>query len=146
MLNEEKVVLMSQMAIDNKKDGNEISKMSKYFREDYIAVRIINTAIVGTLLFIMILAVYVFVNIEELLENVTTDNLMAIGRVVGLLYLGFIVLYCFFAWLFYSYVYRKSLYKIKRYDRNLDNLHKIIRKERKEKNKLMTEGNNNEAY
>jgi len=146
MLNEEKVVLMSQMAIDNKKDGNEISKMSKYFREDYIAVRIINTAIVGTLLFGMILAVYVFVNIEELLENVTTDNLMAIGRVVGLLYLGFIVLYCFFAWLFYSYVYRKSLYKIKRYDRNLDNLHKIIRKERKEKNKLMTEGNNNEAY
>ncbi len=146
MLNEEKVVLMSQMAIDNKKDGNEISKMSKYFREDYIAVRIINTAIVGTLLFGMILAVYVFVNIEELLENVTTDNLMAIGRVVGLLYLGFIVLYCFFAWLFYSYVYRKSLYKIKRYDRNLDNLHKIIRKERKEKYKLMTEGNNNEAY
>ena len=61
MLNEKKIALMTKMAIYEQKEGRKSLPMSKYYRSDYISLRIINTAIVTTIAFFLIAGLAVLV-------------------------------------------------------------------------------------
>ena len=54
MLNEKKIALMTKMAIYEQGEGKKSLPMSKYYRSDYISLRIINTVIVTTIAFFLI--------------------------------------------------------------------------------------------
>lgn len=143
MLNKEKVILMSKMAIYEKNEDKSYFKAGKYFREDYIGINLINTALVATLLYVMLLGAYVLVNVETILEDITTANLMGIGRKVLILYAIFIAVYIAVAYVFYSIKFRKAKKNLKEYDEKLKELFKITKEERKKKKDLWQEGNTN---
>ena len=46
MLNEKKIALMTKMAIYEQGEGKKSFPMSKYYRSDYLSLRLINATIV----------------------------------------------------------------------------------------------------
>lgn len=133
MLNEEKVILMSKMAIYEKNQGKRDFKVNKYFRTDYVGLNMINTAIMATLLYIIFLAAIVIVNIEKILLDIASIDLLAVGRTALIWYILFMVAYLIIAFVVYSLRYQAAKKQIKDYDENLRKLYKIYKEERKAK-------------
>ena len=55
MLNENKVKMMTKMAIYEKNEGKEMVKTAKYYKSDYVALGVLKSLITTTLAFIMIM-------------------------------------------------------------------------------------------
>lgn len=133
MLNEEKVVLMSKMAIYEKKEGKNDFKVSKYYRTDYVGLNLINTALIATLLYMIIVASIILINIESIMKNISGIDLLSVGRRVLICYTVFLAFYLVVAYVIYNIRYKKAKTKIKRYDEDLKKLYKIYKEERKNK-------------
>lgn len=133
MLNEEKVVLMSKMAIYEKKEGKNDFKVSKYYRTDYVGLNLINTALIATLLYMIIVASIILINIESIMKNISGIDLLSVGRRVLIWYTVFLAFYLVVAYVIYNIRYKKAKTKIKRYDEDLKKLYKIYKEERKNK-------------
>ena len=133
MLNEEKVVLMSKMAIYEKKEGKNDFKVSKYYRTDYVGLNLINTALIATLLYMIIVASIILINIESIMKNISGIDLLSVGRKTLIWYTFFLAFYLVVAYVIYNIRYKKAKTKIKRYDEELKKLYKICKEERKNK-------------
>jgi len=143
MLNEEKVALMTKMAIYEKNEGKSDFKISKYYRSDYVGLNMINSAIIITLMYLAVLAAIVFVNIEKVLSELMDMDLLAIGRTAVLWYLVILAVYLVLAFIVYSVKYRRARNKIKSFDNNLRKLYKICKAEYKSKATLWQEEHEN---
>ena len=131
MLNEKKIALMTKMAIYEQKEGRKSLPMSKYYRSDYISLRIINTAIVTTIAFFLIAGLAVLVNVEKLLDELVSMDLMKIGKNILIAYIVVILFQTAMTYIVYSYrfkKYRKGL------NGNLKKLYAINKQESKQMN------------
>ena len=70
MINQEKVALMTKLATYEDGEGKKSIPQSKYYREDYISLKMINTGIIVTLAYILVLAIIVFVNVEKMMTQI----------------------------------------------------------------------------
>ena len=68
MLNEKKIALMTKMAIYEQGEGKKSFPMSKYYRSDYLSLRLINATIVVTVAYLLVL------------ENLVTMDLLKTGK------------------------------------------------------------------
>lgn len=80
MLNEKKIALMTKMAIYEQGEGKKSFPMSKYYRSDYLSLRLINVTIVVTVAYLLVVAMVVLVNFESILENLVTMDLLKTGK------------------------------------------------------------------
>ena len=64
MLNEDKVKLMTRMAMYEKKKGRKVMKMTKYFHSDYVSWNMIKTAISVTFAYAMIAGCWLLYHME----------------------------------------------------------------------------------
>ena len=64
MLNEDKVKLMTRMAIYEKRKGKKVMKLTKYFQSDYVSFYMIKTAAAVTMAYLIVAACYVLYYIE----------------------------------------------------------------------------------
>ena len=86
MLNEKKIALMTKMAIYEQGEGKKSFPMSKYYRSDYLSLRLINATIVVTVAYLLVVAMVVLVNFESILENlVTMGSYIAVTLINGLI-------------------------------------------------------------
>ena len=86
MLNEEKIRLMTKLALYEQKEGKKDLPLSKYYRTDYLALKMINSTISMSLGYIVLLATIVLIRVEELLSNLVNMDLAAIGRNALIIY------------------------------------------------------------
>ena len=61
MLNENKVKMMTKMAIYEKSQGRRMLKNARYYKSDYIALSVLKSTIVTTFAYIIIVLMYVLV-------------------------------------------------------------------------------------
>ncbi len=131
MLNEEKVILMTRMAIYEKKQGRKDFKLSKYYRSDYVSLNMINTAIIATFLYVLIIGAIVMINIEKIMAEIVTMDIFGIGKTILIWYLIFVIAYMLVAYIVYSVKYRRAKKKLKKYDDDLRKLYRICKEEQK---------------
>lgn len=97
MINEDdkkKIRLMSKIAIYEKNEGSKNEKVADYFRSDYIAVKILTSIISVTLVFGIIVGLYVLCNSEDLMMKFyQMDTLVEMGKKLVYYYIGFLVAY-----------------------------------------------------
>ena len=55
MLNEEKISLMTKLALYEQKEGKKQIPMSGYYKGDYVSLNVLNSTIIGTIAYIMII-------------------------------------------------------------------------------------------
>lgn len=112
MLNEEKIRLMTKAASYEAGEGKKALSVNKYFRGDYISLRLIGAWISYTIAFVLCVGLWAFYNMENLMENLHKMDVPTMGKRITLLYLSLLAIYLVLNYVVYHVRYlqnRKSL-------------------------------------
>ena len=109
MLNKNKIIAMTNLAIYEKHKGRDALEAASYYREDYISNRILRGIIRYTAVYILFFFLYLLMQGEELVFKMSFQILVSLGRRAIILYLfGLTVTVALF--LFFSYFsYEKAV-------------------------------------
>lgn len=119
MLNEEKIKLMTKMAIYEQRRGKKEIPMSRYFRSDYISLGIIKTVIASTIAYVLIVALWLFYDFEGFMNRLTEIDIVDWGRTILILYVAYMIISILVAYLVYRYKFRKVRESLKTYNAGL---------------------------
>ena len=133
MINEEKVALMTKLAAYEQGDGKENIPQSKYYREDYVSLKMINTAILVTVAYLMVLAIVVFVNVEKMMTQIANMDFVKLGKTVLIWYVIVFVVYMGIAYIVYSIKFKKVRKSLNEYNGDLKKLYALYKEENVEK-------------
>ena len=133
MINQEKVALMTKLAAYEQGQGKEDMPQSKYYREDYVSLKMINTAILVTVAYLMILAMVVFVNVEKMMTQIANMDFVKLGRTVITYYVIIFVVYMVIAYIVYSVKFRRVRKNLNEYNGDLKKLYAMYKEENVEK-------------
>ena len=122
MLNEERIILMTQMASYEKGDGRENVKIGNYFRTDYVTLEVLKSIICGALTFVIVFGIYILCNFETLMENLYTMDLFAFARDVARYFAIAVGGYALLTYLISSWRYARAKRSLKCYYHNLKKL------------------------
>lgn len=104
-LDGEKVKLMTRMASFEENEGKEAIRICNYFRSDYVCLNVVRAIVSATISYFLIMALYVYYNIDRLLQDIYTMDLMAIGRKLITAYVIFAGAFGIVAYVVYSFRY-----------------------------------------
>ena len=122
MLNEERVILMTQMASYESGEGRKNVKIGNYFRSDYIAVQVLKSVVCGTIAFGIVFALYIFYDFELFMQDLYKMDLLAFAKNVLKNYAISIVAYGLLTYIVSTYRYIKAKNSLKCYYHNLKKL------------------------
>ncbi len=132
MVNEEKVKLMTKLAIYENTKGKKQLNISKYYKRDYVRFQMFKTAVSSTIAFMILLFAYCMLNAEQLLLKLNDLDFLGVAAKVGVLYVVFLVIYMLVAWVVYANKYEKIKPDVVMYNRNLKRLKEMYDREEKE--------------
>lgn len=135
MLNNDKIKIMTKLALYEQNEGRKNLAGAKYYRSDYISLGMINSAIIATLAFILILLCVVVVNIEDLVAAITSLDMIQLGRMLIIIYFAYMIVYLTIAYIVYRLKYDNIKEELKEYDNALRSLYTIYKDEEKALNK-----------
>lgn len=131
MLNENKVKMMTKMAIYEKNEGRRMLRTAKYFKGDFIAFGILKTLITTTFAFLIIAVMYVLCNAEGLIENINSLDYIAFGKKIALYYIIMLVVFSVIAGIVYNVQYERSRKGLKKYFSRLNKLERFYNGQKK---------------
>ena len=127
MLNEDKIKLMTGIALFEKREGKHIFPANRYFRSDYISGRILRSFFAYTVCFILCALMWVLYSMERLLNVMELDEVVGAAKAGAVLYAAGLVLYLIITWLVSSKRYeyarrgmRVYIAKLKRLEKRYD--------------------------
>lgn len=120
---------MTKLALYEQKEGKKDIAGGKYYRSDYVSLAMINSAIIATLAYILILGSIVLVNIETVLSVMTTFDMLELGRIVVVAYIIYMLIYLTITYIISRLRYDNIKSELKSYDNNLKELYTIYKKE-----------------
>ena len=148
MIKEDKVKLMTKLAIYEQGEGKKIIPVSKYYRNDYISIKLIESVISITIVFLLSIVIGVLYNIDYLSEHIVSLDLIDIGKKILVAYLITLVVYMIISYIVYSIKYRKIKKSLDKYGEDLKTLYLMYKKEEmqvKRKEEVKAGGNSNDA-
>jgi len=125
MINDErkkKIRLMTRIAIYEKTEGKKNELVARYFRSDYIGLKILGAIISATLVFLTVIGLYVVCNSETLLADFYRIDLLEEARKLILYYIGFVVVYVSIVAVVFFVKYNKAVKYKRIFSRNLKKL------------------------
>lgn len=131
MLNQEKIALMTKLAAYEEKQGKKNIPLSKYYREDYVGLKMMNTAIVVTLAYILVLAMIVFANIQTMMTEIANMDYIRLGRDIIIAYVAVLAIYMVISYIVYSVKFKRVRDSLNQYNGNLKKLYEIYKEEEK---------------
>lgn len=144
MVNEDKVKLMTHLALYEQKESKSI-KTAKYFRDDYIGLNMLNTAILITVCYAFILLLGIIYRIDYLMNNITEIDIWGIGRKLVIIYIALLVIYMLLAYIVYSVKFRVAQESNKSYSEDLKKLCRMYKREKRE-SKIGGNGSDDETF
>lgn len=133
MINQEKVKIMTKLAIYEDKKGKDELKVDKYYKSDYIRLQVIKaflSSTIGSILVVILLALY---NMEYLILNLIKLDFTVIGKYILLIYIIVSVFYAIIAATKASTKYEKSRKNLSEYRTLLNKLRKMYAMDNVEK-------------
>ena len=125
MINDERkkqIRLMTRIAIYEKTEGKKNEPVARYFRSDYIGLKILGAIISATLVFLTVIGLYVVCNSETLLADFYRIDLLEEARKLILYYIGFVVVYVSIVAVVFFVKYNKAVKYKRIFSRNLKKL------------------------
>lgn len=131
MINEEKVKVMTKLAMYEQGEGRKYLPVSKYYRSDYIGLALIKNFFLVTIGYALVLAGVAAYFSEYLMNNIHKMNLISLGVYILAGYLILLVAYSVLTYIQYSVKYYRAKKSVKGYFEQLTNLNKIYGREEK---------------
>lgn len=124
MLNEEKIRLMTGIAMYEKKAEKDIFPVTRYFKGDYIESHLMRSFFAYTLTCVCILGVWLLYQIEDILNTMDISGLLGSAKEIGILYAAGLILYLLITYIVYAKRYNKASKSLKIYQAKLRRLEK----------------------
>lgn len=131
MLNENKVRVMTKMAMYESGQGEEDIKINRYYKRDYVSFKTLVSVLWMTIGYIMIVALGVCVFSDEILEQISVNFIIAFVIAIVALYLAILLLYVVGASRFYKKKYLDARHRLKKFNHNLTRLSRMYDKEKR---------------
>ena len=122
LLNENKIKMMTKMAIYEKNEGKSMLKTAKYFKGDYIAFGVLKTVIATTFAGVILLAMYFLCNAEGMIRDINNLDYIGLAKKFALYYVLMLIVFCVIAGFVYYFRYENTRKGIKRYFSRLNKL------------------------
>lgn len=129
MLNKDKIRIMTKLAVYEQNEGKKDLPLSKYFKSDYMTVKMINSAITMSIGFVLLLATTALMNLEKILSDMVRIDLISFGLKILTFYVIAFVINMVVTYIIYSYKFKKSRANLKSYNNLLKELYKIYKQE-----------------
>lgn len=139
MLNEDKIKLMTKLAIYEQGEGKKALACNKYSKGDYVSINMIKTAIVITIAYVLVVTLCVLHNVEYFLDQLISVKLMNLGIRLLVIYIIVFVVYLLIAYMVYSVKYIHMQEQNKGYSDDLKQLYLMYKREEKYKNESKLE-------
>ena len=127
MLNEDKIKLMTSIALFEKREGKHIFQANRYFRNDYISGKMLRSFFAYTICFILCTLIWVLCSMEQLLNVMELSEVIGVAKAGAALYLAGLILYLIITWIVsgkrYEYARRGMrvyIAKLKRLEKRYD--------------------------
>ena len=91
----------------------------------------INTAIIVTLAYVLVLAMVVFVNVEKMMTQIATMDFVKLGKTVLTYYVIIMVVYMVISYIVYTVKFKRVRESLNDYNGNLKKLYAIYKEEEK---------------
>jgi uncharacterized membrane protein YesL len=129
MLNNDKIRLMTKLAVYESKEGKEDISLSKYYKTDYVRYQVIKSIISATVGYLLILLLIVIYKSEYLIKYAIVLDYKTIGIYILGFYIMIAAVYGLASIVWYSVKYGKSRKKLSRYFKLLKRLGKLYKEE-----------------
>lgn len=124
MLNEEKIRLMTGIAMYEKKSEKDVFPVTRYFKSDYVGSHMIRSFLIYTFLCVCMVGMWLLYQIEDILNTMDISVLLESAKYIAVLYLAGLLLYLFITFLVYIKRYNKASKSLKIYQAKLRRLEK----------------------
>lgn len=131
MLNEEKIRLMTKLALYEQNEGKKALKTTKFFRNDYISKNVINSILSGIFSYLLLLLVWVLFRVEYYTEKITELNVVLMIIIAAVLFVVFMIFYLVLSYYVFSTRYKSYRKGLSEYNEDLKNLHRMYKMESK---------------
>ena len=125
MINEDdkkKIRLMTKISLYEKKEGKKNEPITGYFRSDYIGLKILGAMISATIVFGIIVGLYVMCNSETLMIEFYKVDLMEEAKKLVFYYIGFVGVYVSIVSVTFFAKYSKAVRYKRIFSKNLKKL------------------------
>ena len=129
MINEEKVKIMTKLAMYEQGKGRKYLPVSRYYRSDYIGLALIKNFFLVTIGYVLIVAAVAVYFGEYLLENIHRMNLVTLGIYLIVGYVIVLAAYSILTYIQYSVKYYQAKKSVREYYSQLTELNKIYARE-----------------
>ena len=124
MLNEDKIKLMTGIAMFEKREGKRIFPVNRYFQSDYISRHMFRSFFSYTICYLLCAVTWVLYHMEQLLNTLDISEVVGTGKYAVTLYVSGLVLYLAITWLVYRKRYEYARRGMKIYVAKLKRLEK----------------------
>ena len=134
MVNEKKVRLMTQLALDEKRFYKDELDESGYFRSDYIRSNTLKVLLGYSISYLLIMGLVAMYYVDYLFTNVVQMDMQSMVWLAGCIYVGLLLIITLFCVLFYMTKYTNNRKRLRKYMMEIDKLQKFYRdsKDKKE--------------
>lgn len=129
MLNEEKVKLMTRMAMYEEKQGKEDFKISAYYKKDYSSFQTIITILWVTVGYAIAVGVGAVAFADLILEKLNMAFIIMLVFCIGAGYIALLFLYGIVAYRFYQKKHTNARTRVKKYNHDLARLNRMYERE-----------------
>lgn len=107
MINEERTKLMTKLALYESKEGKKELQITRYFPGDYVGMRLLISFLCGTLAFAIVVGLGALYDIENLMINIFSMDILEFVRNIFIVYIMFIGIYLGICYTYFTYSYSK---------------------------------------
>ena len=133
VLNENKVKMMTKMAIYEKNEGKKMLRTAKYYKGDYVSLAVLKSTIATTFAFIIVALMVVLCNTESIISQINSMDYAALGKKIVVYYVLSLIVYAVISGIYSAYQYDKTRSGIKKYVMRLNKLERFYNLQRKKK-------------
>lgn len=127
MVNEKKVRLMTQLALDEKRLYKDELDESGYFRSDYIRSNTLKVLLGYSISYLLIMGLVAMYYVDYLFTNVVQMDMQSMVWLAGCIYVGLLLIITLFCMLFYMTKYTNNRKRLRKYMMEIDKLQKFYR-------------------
>ena len=127
MVNEKKVRLMTQLALDEKRFYKDELDESGYFRSDYIRSNTLKVLLGYSISYLLIMGLVAMYYVDYPFTNVVQMDMESMVWLAGCIYVGLLLIITLFCVLFYMTKYTNNRKRLRKYMMEIDKLQKFYR-------------------
>lgn len=129
MLNEEKVKLMTKLALYEQKEGKKAFRTNNYYKTDYVSLHMVYTIIIATISFGLLLLIWVICQVDSLMAVVSRIGFLFSIILLVAAYILYLFIHLIISRLVFAGRYSRNKKELTGYNENLKELQGIYREE-----------------